>query len=205
MQSKKEIWELLILDGQPGGALVGDVDSDGNQEIISSSKWYRPATFESGTIPDGISLRCVGATTGDVDNDGVVEAIGAVRRDTVTDGGRREYYQLYWYKPGKNLSEPWSKHRICPEQIGQPHDLLVADIDGDGKNELIVTRMYIATPGVYIYKPGEDITQDWEEYVVQMGTSGDGTVAGDFDGDGIAEIVAGPFYYKAPPEGPFSI
>ena len=132
MQDKKEVWELLILDGQPGGALVGDIDGDGNQEIISSSKWYRPATFESGIIPDGISLRCVGATTGDVDNDGLMEAIGAVRRDAVTDGGRREYYQLYWYKPGENLSEPWAKHRICPEQIGQPHDLIVTDED-EGK------------------------------------------------------------------------
>ena len=198
---KKEYWELLILDGQRAGPLaVGDVDGDGKQEIISSRRWYRPATFEYGTIEEGISLQCVGVTAGDIDGDGKMEVIGATRRDADS----KEYYELYWYKPREDLSRPWAKHRICQERIGQPHDLFVTDMDGDGQNELVAVRMYIPTPGVYIYKPGEDITKEWKENVVQEGLSGDGTVAADFDDDGIPEILAGPFLYKAPPEGPFS-
>ena len=91
---KRGNWELLILDGQASRCIVGDVDGDGNQEVIDGDKWYRPATSESGVISGGISLNCVGARTGDLDNDGVVEAIGAVRRNEVTDKGRREYYQI---------------------------------------------------------------------------------------------------------------
>lgn len=201
MRIARNYWELLILDGREGPTtLVGEIDGDGRPEIVSEHTWYRPATSERGTIPGGIDLNCVGATTGDIDGDGRDEVFGAVRRDA--DG--REYYTLYWYKPGDDLSKPWAGGRICPEQIGHPHDLFIADVDGDGRNELVVVRMYIATPGVYIYKPGDDMSAEWEEHVIHQGTSGDGTVVADFDGDGIMEIVAGPYLYKSPSTGPFS-
>ena len=196
----EEYWELLILDGSHKRAVVGDVDGDDVLEVISENMWYRPLTFERGEIPEGISLQCVGATTADIDMDGKAEVIGATRRDF----NGKEYYALYWYKPIKDLSDPWAKHRICPERIGQPHDLYVADIDGDGQNELVVVRMYIPTPGVYIYKPSSNIADEWNCHVVQEGTPGDGTVVADFDEDGVCEIVAGPFMYKAPSGGPFS-
>jgi hypothetical protein len=195
------LWELLILDGKPGRGLVGDVDGDGKQEVISSDAWYRPATSERGAIPGGLQISCVGATTGDVDNDGKMEVLGAFRRDA----SGKEYYQLVWYKPGADLSQPWAGHVICAEQIGHPHDIVVADVDGDGQNELVITRMYINTPGIYIYKPGRDRTQPWEEFVVQRGKIGsdgaDGTAVADLNGDGKAEIVAGPYLYIGPPNG----
>jgi hypothetical protein len=198
-------WELIVLDGDSGRAIPGDFDGDGRTEVVSGTKWYRPSTFERSVIDGGISLRCVGATAGDLDGDGVPEVIGSTRRDTED---RREYYALYWYKAqgtGPNaLSAPWAAHKICDEQLGQPHDIVVADVDGDGRNELVVVRMYIATPGVYIYRPGPDITQPWQETAVQVGTSGDGTIAADLDSDGVAEIVAGPYLYVAPPQGPFA-
>lgn len=75
-------WELIVLDGDSGRAIPGDFDGDGRTEIVSGTRWYRPSTFEQGTIDGGISLRCVGATAGDLDGDGVPEAIGATRRDT---------------------------------------------------------------------------------------------------------------------------
>ena len=200
MYIERSYWELIVLDGERGKAIPGDFDGDGHTEIASETRWYRPATLERGDIEGGIALRCVGATAGDLDGDGLPEVVGSTRRDA--DGA--EYYALYWYKPAGSLSGPWAAHKISDEQTGQPHDIVVADVDGDGRNELVVVRMYIATPSVTIYRSGSDVTQPWQATVVQVGTSGDGTVVADFDGDGLAEIVAGPYVYHAPQGGPFS-
>jgi hypothetical protein len=221
MYIDRNYWELIVLDGEGDHAIPGDFDGDGHTEIVNEMRWYRPATFERGDIqPDvaprrpgatpgtpgkhdvaigdrGLALRCVGATSGDVDGDGRPEVVGSTRRDA--DGA--EYYVLYWYEPKGSLSEPWAAHKICDEQVGQPHDIVVADVDGDGRNEVVVVRMYIATPSVTIYKPGADITQPWQGTLVQAGTSGDGTAVADFDGDGAVEIVAGPYIYHSTPQG----
>ncbi len=193
-------WQLVVLDGEGRHAIPGDFDGDGRIEIVSEKRWYRPATFERGGIEPNLALRCVGATVGDVDGDGLPEVIGAVRRDA--DGA--QHFTLCWYKPEEGLSRPWRAHRICEERTGQPHDMVVADVDGDGRNELVVVRMYIPTPSVAIYKPGSDPTLPWSETIVQAGTSGDGTTVGDFDGDGTAEIVAGPYCYHPPETGPLA-
>ena len=200
MKMKERLWELMILDGRSSRTLVGDVDGDGHKEIISNDYWYRPATGERGAIAGGIDAGGVGATTGDIDGDGRMEVVGGVSNGQ-TDA---EGWTMCWYKPPEDLSGPWSRHVIHRKQIGHPHDQLVVDIDGDGQSELLVVGMYVAVPGIYIYKPGPDITREWKQYVVQTGTSGDGTVAADFDGDGRVEILAGPYLYKSPPDGPLS-
>ena len=201
-------WELLILDGRSGSAVVGDVDGDGRLEIIRQDQWVRPATSESGPLPGGIVLGGVGVTAGDVDGDGFPEVVGGVRNEQGA-----EVWTMYWCKPGKNLSESWERHVIHTHQVGHPHDQLVVDIDGDGRNELLVVGMYCKTPGMYIYKPGPDVTQPWEQYVVHQGSQGswglgpdgaDGTAAADLDGDGRVEIVSGPYLYTCPPAGPLS-
>jgi hypothetical protein len=80
----------------------------------------------------------------------------------------------------------------------------MADVDGDGKNELIVNAMYSSTPGLYFYRPGEDITQPWRKHEIQYGFTGEGTTAADVDGDGMVEIISGPYLYHIPPGGPYA-
>jgi hypothetical protein len=197
-------WELLILDGRSGRGVIGDVDGDGHEEIVYKDRWHRPATCESGSIPGGIILGGVGITIGDVDGDGRPEPIGGVRNGEGDD----QDWTMCWCKPGKGLSEPWETHVIHAQQIGHPHDQLVVDIDGDGQNELLVAGMYCKMPGIYLYKPGADLTQPWRQHVVFQGLIGpdgaDGTAAADLTGDGRVEIVSGPYLYVCPPEGPFS-
>ncbi|MHC4715821.1 MAG: FG-GAP repeat domain-containing protein, partial [Planctomycetota bacterium] len=193
-------WELVILDGRSSRSMVGDVDGDGHEEIISNQCWYRPATGERGEIDGGVAAAGVGATTGDVDGDGRAEVVGGEQNGPSDDDG----WTLCWYKPGGDLSQPWARHVIHRRHVGHPHDQLVVDVDGDGRDELLVVGMYVATPGIYIYKPGPDVTREWTQHVVQTGTSADGTVVADVDGDGRAEILAGPYLYKCPPGGPLS-
>lgn len=186
-------WELTVLDALPaktatlGCLAVGDVDGDGHQEVITggwgSLLWYRPATFERGIIAEG--RFSVGLALEDVDGDGRPEVVVAA------DKG------IDWYKPGTSLSQPWISHAVDDSESG-PHDLLFADIDGDGVRELV------AGPTLRVYRRPADPAQPWRKHVIAPGVFAEGTSVGDLNGDGKAEIVFGPYLCFQPPGGPYS-
>jgi hypothetical protein len=202
-------WELLILDADPGTAglgclTVGDLDGDGNAEIVtggaSALLWYRPATFERGVIAE-IDPH-VGVVLEDIDGDGISEVVAGHRIKT---GSSEEDWMISWFEPtSDDLHRRWTRHVLDPLTTGGPHDLLFVDMDGDGETELVANAMYCPVPGLFIYKRGADPTQPWKKHTVQRGFSGEGTVAADLNGDGRIEIISGPYLYTCPPEGPFS-
>jgi hypothetical protein len=198
-------WELMILDGAPeagdrlGSLTVADIDNDGRKEIITGGSaallWYRPGTRERGKIAGG-SFH-VGIAAEDIDGDGLKEIVAGCRASLDT---KIEKWEICAFKPQKNLASEWARLTIDPTPSGGPHDILFADIDNDGKRELVATAMYTRTPGVFIYS--NDGGQ-WRKFTVQNTVSAEGTVVGDLDGDRRPDIVSGPYWYKAPTGGPY--
>jgi len=199
-------WDMLILGADlstDGSLTAGDLDGDGNAEIVvggtGNLMWYRPATFERGLIA-AIDLHC-GLTLSDIDGDGLPEVVAGHR---VSAGSDIEEWMISWYDCGGDLSDSWTQHVIDPITAGGPHDLVFADVDGDGQMELIANDMYCNVPGLYVYKPFADVREPWRKHCVQSGFTGEGTAAGDLTGDGQVDIISGPYLYTAPPDGPFA-
>ncbi len=207
---KRTDWELVILDACPtetmqdiGGTAVGDIDKDGKTEVIISGNgglvWYRPSTGEKGVIARGVFG--VGVALADVDGDGRLEVIAT---EKARSGASGEKWVIWWYKFGANLHDSWTGHIVDDETAGNPHDVVLADLDGDGKHELIATAMYSNTPGLYAYKIPSNPHDPWKKQAIQIGLSAEGTSAGDLNGDGKDEVVCGPFWFSAPSSGAFS-
>ena len=132
------------------GLGFGDIDGDGRGEFVTpkgilkapaagafSGEWTLSEEFDLGgdaSIP---------VLVVDIDGDGVNELIV----------GNSHSYGLSWWKqaPWPDGGRSWTKHIIDPSH-SQYHDLHWADIDGDGKPELVTGKRYLAHCG---HDPGE--------------------------------------------------
>ncbi|NOK62525.1 MAG: hypothetical protein GFH27_549333n13 [Chloroflexi bacterium AL-W] len=203
----QSIWELTLLDAaapvsaQEGltSLAVGDIDQDGYSEMFIGGDgallWYRPATQERGVIACG--LFAVGLILEDVNGNDQLSLVGG--SDIFEDGPSR----LFCFTPTGPLSEPWDVFFIDPAPQGSVHDLLFADIDGDGERELIANACYSARPGLFIYKRTNNIRDPWQRYTIQAGKVEEGLAVSDFNHDGRLEIASGVRLYLQPEDGPY--
>jgi len=199
------MWELTVLDaGMPSRRLdslaAADIDGDGQIELITGGDglfWYRPDTNEWGKITDYYAH--VGVVVKDVDGDDAPEVV--VGEETREGNGD---YMLSWYKPQPDLSKPWKRTVIDGSYEGHVHDLLFADVDGDGEKELVTISCYSPAPGIHILKKKRDLPLPWTKSVVSQGIFTEGLSIGDIDRDGKLEIICGPDWYARPAVGAMS-
>jgi hypothetical protein len=196
-------WQSIDINGPFRAIDVGDVDSDGRQEIVVAS-----SQSESG-YSDGIILIYDAEThelewqgeagmfgqlawtglhdikIGDVDDDGEVEM--TVATDRLRDGAihvingiTHEVEQSYFYDDG------------CPM-----YSIVLTDVDNDGQTEIVAGcgQAYSSRP-VYVYViDGATGAVEWQSNNIEMfGSVIYALEVGDIDDDGVGEIVAANNY-----------
>jgi hypothetical protein len=190
-------WQSMHVDGPLSAVAVGDVDDDGEDEIVmvsfESDSGYGEGIIhifnarthalefqqKLGTM-DWMGVRSV--KIGDVDNDGKTEFV--VTTGYVYDGFIRVYDGASHTL--KRQSASYSGNYFSA--------LAVGDVDGDGKTEIVAGqgREHTGATGSYlIVFDGATLQEKWRS--VDMGSGWGGIYdikLADLDGDGHTEIIA---------------
>jgi hypothetical protein len=185
---KHELWKG---DSCPT-AVAADADGDGRLDVFLSAggkDWllrapdWTPVPIYAG---EGRTRGCIHAEAMDVDGDGDPDFVGGAR-------------MVYWLEnPGRDAlaSAPW-RFRVVEDRISGVHCVLRADVNQDGKPDLITNEFQpegdFADSLLWLETPAER-DQPWARHVFAPGDAGGGNHylgMADLDGDGDQDIACG--------------
>ncbi len=202
---------------QQCSATVFDIDRDGVNDFVITERtrtpsvvWYRRSStgWKKYVIDDTHTTIEAGATFFDVDGDGDLDFVAA---------GDYQSNEIFWYEnpcPDFAPDVPWKRHVIKNSGGKKHHDIMFADVDGDGKLELIfwnqgANGLFLARvppdprssgpwPYTQIYSYSTD--SEPEQRGIAEPFKGinehEGLSAVDIDGDGKLDIVGGGRWFK---------
>ena len=196
-QEPEWVEHVVGQEGAAHGIGYGDVDLDGHTDIICPTGWYEapddPRQGASTWHPEfNLGSTSVPILSMDVNGDGLADLIWGEGHD----------YGLFWLeqKPAVEGKRLWERHTI-DASWSQAHAPELADIDGDGRLDLVAGKRYKAhdtDPGVddplcVYWFEYDRATGQWKRWVVSYS---DGAGIGlqqvdiDLNGDGRIDIVS---------------
>jgi len=168
---------------------VGDINGDNYPDILAASAagdttglfWYEYPAWTKHKISSGSFTTDM--QVGDIDNDGDFDAI--------IPRGKSTGSTIWWYENPRPGSSPanslWIGHKIANAEA---HDLEVADLNKDGKLDVVVRL-----GGVTVLL--QQSPESWIEIPLDAGARS-GLALADLDEDNRIDIILDGFWLKAP-------
>ncbi|HKQ69487.1 MAG TPA: VCBS repeat-containing protein [Polyangiaceae bacterium] len=168
-----------------GGAF--DVDADGFVDILVGDSWYRnPKTPRTAGDWQRFVIKPAGALTGDLSTEELI--VGDINNDKKGDALWLHTGLLpQWWTPGSDATQEWTTGTRLTTDVAkiQRQGGAIGDIDGDGKNDVLVGREWW-------YRNVNGDGMMWEAIHIDPGadfTDEPLTYLGDLDGDMDTDIA----------------
>jgi hypothetical protein len=199
-KNPRDTWQRHdIGPGVHAGVAIGDLDGDGDPDIVRSNVWFENADgqatrwvehqvpFGKPTPPYPLATRCVVV---DLDKDGDADV---VMTENEIRAGR-----IAWLENVDGKGQQWKIHDL-PASNNSPrgayHSLAVADFDKDGDQDIFTVEMEAIAgarqPRWYLWENRDGRGQQLVEQVIFDGNlGGHEAVVADVDGDGDLDIAS---------------
>jgi hypothetical protein len=124
-----------------------------------------------------------------VDGDLVNDVIATTSANTVAD-------RVVWFRNEGGASPTWAKYSIRNSSGGYCDSVAVADVDGDGRLDVVTTDGMSATGNTVWYSNQPWSPSAWSAYTIAVGNGArlDAVAVTDMDGDGRVDVLRSASY-----------